>query len=182
MSANISNTLKPKTLLLVCALLTAASAFALSSDKNQPMDIYSDYSESQNDSKTNLGTGIYTGHVIITQGSIRITADRAVVHTSNGLLTTADITGKPATFRQQPDTGELVHGIAGHIHYNSDTNMVDLIGHAHMQQGDIRQMTADVIHYNTETEHAIADGGKNGGRVHITVPPKQNDKQPGTPP
>jgi lipopolysaccharide export system protein LptA len=178
MSANI----KSRALLFCCALLTAVSAFALSSDKNQPMDIQSDHGEWQNDSKTNMGVGIYDGHVVITQGSIRIVADHAVVHTRNGQLQTADITGKPATFQQQPDTGELMHGIADHIHYNSDTNMVDMIGHAHMWQGDIRQMSADVIHYNTETEHAVADGGKNGGRVHITVPPKQNDKQPGTPP
>ncbi|HET7396149.1 MAG TPA: lipopolysaccharide transport periplasmic protein LptA [Gammaproteobacteria bacterium] len=165
-------------LLLCCALLTAVSAFALSSDKNQPMDIQADHGEWQNDNKTNLGTGIYTGHVIITQGSIRITADHAVVHTRNGELQTADITGQPATFQQQPDTGELMHGIADQIHYNSDTNMVDMIGHAHMQQGSIRQMTADVIHYNTATEHAVADGGKDGGRVHITVPPKTTSPPP----
>jgi lipopolysaccharide export system protein LptA len=180
----MSKNTRLQALVICCALLTAASAFALSSDKNQPMDIQSDHGEWQNDSKTGLGTGIYTGHVIITQGSIRITADHAVVHTLKGQLQAADITGQPATFQQQPDTGELMHGIADHIHYNADTNMVDMIGHAHMQQGDIRQMTADVIHYNTETEHAIASGGKDGGRVHIVVPPKQDHKQPdkGTPP
>lgn len=180
MSVNINS----RALLLCCALLTTASAFALSSDKNQPMDIYSDHSESQNDTRTDRGVSIYTGHVVITQGSIRITADRAVVHTHNGQLETADITGQPATFQQQPDTGELMHGTADQIHYNADTNMVDMIGHAHMQQGNVRQMTADVIHYNTASEHAIASGGKDGGRVHITIPPKQDNKQPdqGSPP
>ncbi|MGH8400316.1 MAG: lipopolysaccharide transport periplasmic protein LptA [Gammaproteobacteria bacterium] len=155
-----------------------ASVFALSSDKNQPMDIQSDHGEWRNDNKTNRGVGVYTGHVLITQGSIRITADHAVVHTLNGELQTADITGQPATFQQQPDTGELMHGVADSIRYNADTNMVDLIGHAHMQQGDIRQMTADIIHYNTDTEHAVASGNKDGERVHITVPPKQDTKQP----
>lgn len=180
MSAGI----KTRFLLVLSALLIAASAFALTSDKNQPMNIQSDHGEWQNDANSSQGTGIYTGHVIITQGSIRITAERAVVHTLNGELQTADITGQPATFQQQPDSGELMHGIADHIHYNSDANLVDLIGHAHMQQG-VREMTADVIHYNTASEHAIADSGKTSERVHIVVPPKQKSaKQPanGTPP
>lgn len=170
--------------LVACALLTAASAFALSSDKNQPMDISSDHGEWKLDSKTNRGTGIYDGHVVITQGSIRITADHADVHTLNGELQTADVTGTPATFQQQPDTGELMHGVADRIHYNSAANTVDMVGHAHMQQG-IREMSADEIHYNTETEHAIASGGKTGGRVHIVIPPKaatRNQPEKATPP
>ena len=179
----MSGKIKLRLLFLLCAALAISSAFALSSDKNQPMDIQSDHGEWRNNTKTNIGTGIYTGHVLITQGSIRITADRAVVHTRNGQLLAADITGKPATFQQQPDQGELMHGTADKIHYNANNDMVDLIGHAYMQQG-VREMTADVIHYNTETEHAIASGSKQGGRVHITVPPKQTGKsqQPQQPP
>lgn len=166
-----------RAVLLGCCLLLAMSAFALSSDKNQPMNIASDHGEFLNDTKADTGTGIYDGHVVITQGSIRITADHAEVHTRNGELQSADITGQPATFQQQPDSGALMHGTADKIHYNADANEVDLIGHADMQQ-DLRHMQADVIHYNTASEHMIANGGKNGGRVHITIPPKQ----PGNPP
>ena len=176
----MSGNIKVRVLFLICATLAISSAFALSSDKNQPMDIQSDHGEWQNDTKSNIGTGIYTGHVLITQGSIRITADRAVVHTRNGALLDADITGQPATFQQQPDKGALMHGTADKIHYNADTDMVDMIGHAHMQQG-VREMSADVIHYNTDTEHALASGSKNGGRVHITVPPKQTGPSPAPP-
>lgn len=173
----MSDNIKPRLLMLVCTVFAMTSALGLSSDKNQPMNIQSDHGEWQNDTKTGIGTGIYTGHVLITQGSIRITADRAVVHTRNGQLLDADITGQPATFQQQPDQGELMHGTADRIHYNADTDFVDMIGHAHMQQG-VREMSADVIHYNTETEHALASGSKNGGRVHITVPPKQRGRSP----
>jgi lipopolysaccharide export system protein LptA len=91
----------------IAALCTAASAWALNSDKNQPINIQSDHGDFLSNTSTNNGTGTYTGNVVITQGSIRITADKAVLHMSNGEIQTADITGTPATFQQQPDSGPL---------------------------------------------------------------------------
>lgn len=155
----------------LCAALVAASAWALKSDKQQPINIQADHGEFQNDSANNA-TSIYTGHVVITQGSIRITADKAVLHTLNGELQTADMTGAPATFQQQPDSGALMHGTAAEIIYTAATDQVDLLGNAELVQGQ-RQLSAAVIHYNTATEHVLAVGGQNNGRVHITLPPKQ---------
>ncbi|MGB9429365.1 MAG: lipopolysaccharide transport periplasmic protein LptA [Gammaproteobacteria bacterium] len=168
-------------LLAVCALCAAASAWALKTDKQQPINIQADHGDFQNNSKADNGTGTYTGRVVITQGSIKITADKAILHIQNGEIQSADITGSPAAFQQQPDSGALVHGTAGEITYNQSTNEVDLLGNAYLQQGE-RLFTADVIHYNTATEHVVAIGGKNGGRVHITIPPKPSPpSQPGTP-
>lgn len=164
-------------LLAAGLLCIAASALALKTDRNQPINIQADHGDFTNDSKANTGTGVYTGHVLITQGSIRITADKAVMHLLNGQIQTADITGAPATFQQQPDSGALVHGTAAEITYNQNTDEVDLLGNAFLQQGG-RVFTADVIHYNTSTEHVIATGGENGGRVHITIPPKAATHSP----
>ena len=161
-----------RVLLLIGMLCAAASAWALKSDKNQPINIQSDHGDFQSDSSTNNGTGIYTGHVIITQGSIKITSDKAVLHMLNGEIQTADITGAPATFQQQPDSGPLSHGVADEITYDANTNEIVLTGNVQVQQG-ARQMTGDVIQYNTDTEHVVAIGGKtSGGRIHITIPPK----------
>ena len=169
---------KWRVLLLACMLCAAASAWALKSDKHQPINIQSDHGDFQSDSSTNNGTGIYTGHVIITQGSIRITADKAILHMLNGEIQTADITGAPATFQQQPDTGAQAHGTADEITYDANKNEVDLLGNAKVQQGE-RLLTGDVIHYNTDTEHMIASGGKtSGGRINITIPPKQGTPAP----
>lgn len=162
---------KWRVLAVLCALGVAASAWALKSDNKQPIHIQADHGDFINNTKTNRGTGTYTGHVLITQGSIRITADKAVLHMENGELQTADITGTPATFQQQPDSGALVHGTADRITYDQGKNQVNLLGHAQLKQG-ARLLTANVIHYNTATEHVIALGGPKGGRVHITIPPK----------
>jgi lipopolysaccharide export system protein LptA len=158
-------------LLAAGVLCVTASAWALKTDRNQPINIQADHGDFISNSQTNNGTGTYIGHVLIIQGSIRITADKAVLHMINGEMQTADITGAPATFQQQPDSGALIHGSASEITYDQSKNQVDLLGNAHLQQGG-RVFTAQVIHYNTETEHVIALGGNNGGRVHVTIPPK----------
>ncbi|MDE2196121.1 MAG: lipopolysaccharide transport periplasmic protein LptA [Gammaproteobacteria bacterium] len=167
--------------LLACAMLAAASAWALKSDQRQPINIQADHGDFQGDSTTSNGTGVYTGHVLITQGSIRITADTATLHMVNGQIQTADMRGGPATFQQQPDSGPLAHGTANEITYDAGKNRIDLLGDARLQQGE-RLLAADVIHYDTDSEHVIASGGKtSGGRVHITIPPRQQpDKS--TPP
>jgi lipopolysaccharide export system protein LptA len=171
---SVSN--KSRMLLSVCALCAAASAWALKGDKNQPINIQSNHGDFQSESSTHRGTGIYTGHVIITQGSIRITADKAILRMINGEIQTADITGSPATFQQQLDNGALSHGIADEITYNAEKNEVILKGNAHVQQGE-RLLTGDLIQYNTDTEHVTANGGKtSGGRINITLPPQQSGK------
>lgn len=159
--------------IILAAACLAASAWALKTDKDQPINIQADHGDFRSNSQTGLDTGVYTGHVVITQGSIRITADRAVVQTRNSSLQNADATGHPATFEQQPDTGALIRGSAAEVSYDAGKNTVVLSGNARIVQG-ARLLSAEVIRYNTETEHVLASGGKTGERVHITIPPKRN--------
>jgi lipopolysaccharide export system protein LptA len=164
---------------LFCAALAAGSAWALKSDKNQPINIQADHADFRGDNKTNNGTGVYTGHVVITQGSMTLASDKAVLHLVNGELQSADATGKPAAFDQQPDNGEHVHSVAQEIIYDAVKNQVDLIGDAHLTQGT-RVMSADRIHYDTQTSHVDAKGAVDGDRVHLVIPPKQPAPAAGT--
>ncbi len=176
----MSTSHKLRLLLVLGALCAAVSAWALKTDKSQPINIQADHGDFQGNSNSNNGTGVYTGHVVITQGSIKITADKAILNMVNGEVQTADMTGSPATFQQQPDHGALMHGAANEIIYDETRNEVNLLGHAHLQQGQ-RLFTADVIRYNTSSEHVVASGGKNGGRVHITIPPSQSSSKSSPP-
>jgi len=135
--------------------------------------------------------------VVITQGSIMMTAEKAVVHVVGNELDTADISGKPASFEQQPDNAGMIHGYADEISYDAAKNQIDLTGEARLYQpvtqvkgvtvavppagtalgaaaaqGE-RLLSADHIRYNTETQHMLATSGTEDGRVHITFPPKQ---------
>src|SRR5690348_4914360 len=185
-------------LLLLAGLLAAGSALAYKSDKGQPINIQADHADFRADPSNNgNGTGIYTGHVVVTQGSIRMTADRAVVHVVGNELDTADISGKPASFQQQPDNAGMIHGYADEITYDAAKDQIDFTGEARLfqpvtqvkgvtvavppagtgpgaaaSQGE-RLLSADHILYNTETQHMLATSGTEDGRVHITFPPKQ---------
>ena len=178
----------PAALLWACGLLAAGSAWALKTDKNQPINIHADHFEGKTDPKNaNNGTGIYTGHVVITQGSIEIDGDKAVLHMVNNELDSAEVYGAPVTFVQQPDTGEPMHGQAQELNYDVPKNQVTLITGAKLTQlvlshitkgvikGDspgLRLVTADHILYNTDTQHVVAKSGTEEQRVHISFPPK----------
>ena len=79
-------------------LLAATYASALDSDREQPIQIEAD--EAVRDER--VGETRYEGNVVLTQGSLRITADRiAIRHDAKG----ADAilaTGQPARLVQQP--------------------------------------------------------------------------------
>lgn len=189
--------LKVSLLACLCVLLAAGRAWALSSDKNQPINIHADHADFKADPKNaSDGIGIYTGHVVITQGSIVLHADKAVLHVINNDLSSADVTGDPATFVQQPDVGEPMHGESQEITYDAARNEMTLITNAKLTQQVLAQasnannvsnannakgatgtpgerlMTADVIHYNTDTQHVIAKSGDESQRVHMSFPPK----------
>ncbi|NIN34018.1 MAG: lipopolysaccharide transport periplasmic protein LptA, partial [Gammaproteobacteria bacterium] len=72
----------------------------LSTDKNQDIEIESDSVYLDDTQKL----GIYSGDVVVTQGSIRITGDTLTIHyTEENDIDKIIVEGEPATFRQLPD-------------------------------------------------------------------------------
>ena len=146
----------PRAVLLLCGLLAAGGACALKSDRNKPINIQADHADFRADPKNNSnGTGIYTGHVVITQGSIMLTADKAILHVVNNELDTADITGNPATFQQQPDTGAVIHGYALEITYVASKNQIDLITNARLIQ-PVNQANGVILAASTNVSPSTA--------------------------
>jgi lipopolysaccharide export system protein LptA len=180
--------LKLPAAVFACGLLAAGGAWALKTDKNQPINIHADHFEGKTDPKNAAkATGVYTGHVVITQGSIEIDGDKAVLHMVDNDLDSAEVYGNPVTFVQQPDTGEPMHGKSQELTYDVPHNQVTLITSARLTQmvlshvtkglikGDspgLRLTTAEHIVYNTDTQHVVAKGGDEEQRVHISFPPK----------
>lgn len=174
--------------LCTCGLLAAGSAWALKADKDQPINVNSDHAEFKTDPKNpGNGVGTYTGHVVITQGSIEIDGDRAVFHLVNNDLDKAEVYGSPVTFTQKPDVGEPMHGQSQELTYDLPKNQITLVTNAQLTQmvlshitkgaikGDspgLRLVTADHILYNTNTQHVVAKGASEDERVHISFPPK----------
>ncbi len=153
----------PRAVLLLCGLLAAGGAYALKSDRNKPINIQADHADFRADPKNDSnGTGIYTGHVVITQGSIVLTADKATLHVVNNELDTADITGNPATFQQQPDTGAVIHGYALEITYVASKNQIDLVTNARLIQ-PVNQTNGVTLAASTNVSPSTVTAGAPSG-------------------
>lgn len=163
------------------ALLTVASmAQALSTDRDQKINIDADFCGY--DEKD--GTAICTGNVIVTQGSIRMTGERLRMYRSEDKqLDRAVLEGQPATFQQRADDNRNdLSGRAQTIELYEQRNLLVLIEQAHAIRGD-ETIDAHRIEYDTEknriTAHAGADtAAKSGERVRVVWPPSKRTEEP----
>ncbi len=165
-----------KTINLIAGLLLfglGVPAWALKSDAEQPVHLESDSA----DIDDATGTRIFTGNVVVTQGSIRLTAKRLVVKAlgANRQGNSFRATGAPARFQQAIDgkPGELVKGHADRIDYDSESEFVYLVGNAFLtQEGDT--LRTDRITY--DKVRSVMKGGtsaKGRERVRMVIQSKK---------
>ena len=158
--------LRPNVITLALGLALAVAAQAKTTDRNAPMDISADKTDAvlSDDSDSTL-----TGNVLITQGSMEITADRAVIHRRAGEITEVELTGAPATLKQVADNGEPMNARAGRIVYTLSADVVVLTSSVVIEQprGNLR---GETIKYDLKTGRL--DGGGDGSRVQMRILPK----------
>ena len=153
--------------LMLVLLLTSPATLAAKADRNQPIDVSAN--EKITDYKN--GTSIYTGQVVINQGSLHATGDKATLFVKNGQLVRAELEGKPATFQELDEKNQLVKGSARHASYLALEQKIILTGDAQLnRQGD--KLAAQRISYNMKDEVVQAGGPDNGGRVHVIIQPR----------
>ena len=158
-----------KTWYVICLLFLPMTVMALSTDKQQPINIEADWV----DINKKKGTSIYKGKVIITQGSIRIDSDIATVYKNAKGVEKIIALGKPAKFRQRPDDEpEDIRGEGKRLEYFSIQDKLHLYEKAILwQHKDV--FTGDHINYDTK-EHVVRATGKPGDsseRVRVTIQP-----------
>ncbi|HEX5056066.1 MAG TPA: lipopolysaccharide transport periplasmic protein LptA [Gammaproteobacteria bacterium] len=158
-----------------CAIMLLGShavVLALPADSKQPIEI-----EAQKlimDQQKGIST--YSGHVTLTQGSIRIEAEQLLVHTRNGKFDRLEAFGsdtQQASFRQQLANGEETRGNAGHIQYSAGKSRLTLQQRAQLQQSGNR-IQSDRIDYNTASNSLLAgqqDPAQSRQRVRIVIEP-----------
>ena len=160
--------------LLISSLIgVSLSAHALPSDANEPIRLLADkatYSE-------RTGVTSYSGNVIITQGTLKLTANNITVNlSSNRSINSAIATGSPATM-QQVITKEkgLAKGQANKIDYNAVTGIITLTGNAKLTQNGA-SFAGNVIRYSLKAGDVEATAGGNQ-RVELVFPPNSNASQ-----
>lgn len=161
-------------LLLSAALLSGlvTQAWALRSDRKQPIDIKANRVEV--DQKTQ--TSHYIGNVHLVQGSLKIDADDVVVYMVKGKLNKIVITGNPARFQQQPENQkDIVNSQALNMEYYAGQERLLLRHHAEVNQGP-NHFRGDFIEYDTLTSTVKANKGMNSkSRVHAIIQPSGED-------
>lgn len=170
----------PKPILnpLFAAVLLAGSlnAYALESDRNQPIHIEAD--QGSLDQKNQVT--VFSGNVVINQGTLNIRAANVRVSQDAQGNQTMHATGTPVRFKQELENKGWVEGEGSRAEYASASNIVKLIGNAKVQRGgDVAQ--GEAISYNTRTEvytvlGGAATGNKSGRRVTVVIQPTQKQK------
>lgn len=139
---------------------------ARESDLGQPIDVRADKSEF--DEKA--GTQTLTGNVEISQGTMRIAADRISIALKNNALSSITGTGSPIRFEQQNEAGELMSGEAQKIIYDALAGTLILEGTATLSQPR-QELVSERITFNARTQKVSAEGGPQEGRVSIQIQP-----------
>lgn len=173
--AQMSTIYNAVTQLIVTLCLLSQTPFAsgLLTDREQPINILSD--NALRSEKKNIT--IYSGNVVVTQGSLKITADILSLLNSASKVEKIIATGQPATYQQRPEAGkELVEARGKVIEYHVLDERLHIVGNAFIrQQGST--VNGDKIDYFIEQQLVNAKGNleQKDKRVNVIWEPAQAD-------
>jgi lipopolysaccharide export system protein LptA len=151
--------------------LAPGRAEALPEDRNQPIYIQSDRAERDERS----GKTVYTGDVVIDQGSLHIAADRVTITMQESQVSRIDAVGKPAKMNQKPSPErEMVYARAINIQYDVTAEILTLIEQATVvQEGSTVQ--GERIDYFVKEQRVKAGAGpaeSGDSRVQMVIQPR----------
>lgn len=166
--------------LIACAIaLMPLTAAAEQADRDQPIQVEADRMEYDDARKVNT----FSGRVQLTQGTIRIRADRLVVRQDAEGNSFGLAEGRPARFRQKREgVDEFIEGEGQTIDYNGKTEVVTLTGQASLRRLQGAKLTDEVhgtrIVYQGRSEFYTVESGPVGERVRVVIQPKRSGDPP----
>jgi lipopolysaccharide export system protein LptA len=160
----------------LAALLAFACGFAMAekADKDKPTRIEANRMSSDETQRLN----IFEGDVVLTKGTLRVTADRIVVREDAEGFQHSTATGAPVHFRQRQDAeagkpAGWIDGEARRIEIDDSKSTVELFEDARVtRDGD--EVVGDHIFVDQRSEFVTVNTGEGGpaGRVRATIQPK----------
>lgn len=161
-----------KSMVFTALLSTSLSSYALKGDTDQPINI--DSGSQSLDMNSNDVT--FSDNVVITQGSIKVTADKVTIIRQEGKKETLEASGSPVTFQQTLDNGKPVNGKGNSVHYDLNSEFLTLVGNAELkQQGSF--IKASKITYDVKKQQLKANSGNKSRVKTILIPNELNDKK-----
>ena len=154
---------------LLLALLPVVT-WGLSSDRNQPIHIEAD--KATLDEIT--GVSIYSGNVLLRQGSLKLEASRMTVYLKNKQVEKVVLAGQPASYTRRSDGEEKdQHAVADNIEYQAISQRIILLGNARIWQDEAEEFSSDRIEVNLKDNTLNAGGNGPDGRVRIILQPQK---------
>jgi len=165
---------------LAALLLVPLAAPAEKADRDKPLQIEANRMSADDVRKV----ATFEGEVVLTKGTIRMTAARIVVTEGEKGFNHATATGDPVRFRQRLDPKDgkeavWVDGEALRVEYDERSERVELFEQARVTR-DRDEVRGDYILYDQRTEFFSVRAGKDttSGRVRAVIQPKSTAAQP----
>jgi lipopolysaccharide export system protein LptA len=152
-----------------CAVLVLIGclpcAHAKTGDRNQPMNTVQDSVNGFNAPNTMT---TLTGHVVVTQGTMKATGDVAYIYLdADSQVSRIVMKGKPAHIQQLDDNDKLMTGEAPNLDYDNINGIAVLSPNGVVTEQDTGDAHADKLTYNTNTTYFTGTGN-----VSMTYLPK----------
>jgi lipopolysaccharide export system protein LptA len=174
--------------LLTAVLASPSLALAEKADRSKPIVLEADKRGTVDAQKQ---TTVFTGNVVITQGTLQIRAERVELQETQDGYRTAVAFGsaqQPAFFKQKRDgSEETVEGTAERIDFDEKSDTLRLTGNPVVRRMRGPQMadeiTGTLITWDNRTELFTVDGGAKTaanptGRVRMLLSPRQAASSP----
>ena len=162
------------------AALLCANALAENADRTKEMVVQAVEGAGDN------GAGLYTitKDVTITQGTLKVTANKGTVTKRANGTYQSSLIGGPVCFRQRTEKGDWAQGIADRAEHDNASGVVELFGNAKLFVGD-NEERANYIVYNTQTSRTEARESKDrkteGRGVTFVLPPSETEASASAP-
>lgn len=176
--------MKSFSVILLLALLSSGSVLAERADRDKPVHLEADRATVENANRTS----VFTGNVVLTQGTLIIRADKMVVKEDSSGFRHATAFGNLVSFRQKRDgKDEYIEGWSERMEYDGKADKVQLFKKARLKRGQ-DEVEGDYISYDAVSEFFQVTGGNEktdaqaspAGRVRIVIQPKNKQENPAT--
>ncbi len=128
-------------------------------------------------------TSTFEGEVVISQGTMRMTASKVTVREDKDRHKYYVANGAPVTFRQKRDNAdEWIEGFAERAEFDDRNDVLKLFDRARVKRKN-DELTGDVITYDMKKEIAEVSGAPanaktpNAGRVKVIMTPRKTDEK-----
>jgi lipopolysaccharide export system protein LptA len=158
------------------AAFACACAFAERADREKEIVVGADHLLADDANRTST----FEGSVVVTQGTMRMTANKVTVKEDADRHKFYVAYGAPVTFRQKRDNvDEWVEGFAERAEFDDRNDMLKLYNHARVKSNQ-NEITGEFISYDMNKELADVSGVPPGTqpaaaapRVKMTIVPQK---------